>query len=109
MLDVCYVDLVGCDDVVFLLFKQKTSYEMRISDWSSDVGSSDLAATGRKRSSSQSDGKDRSFALRLRLPGDHAVDIERDQRADRDQRERADEGVEEIGRASGRERGCESV
>src|SRR3546814_18667720 len=24
-------------------FKQKTAYEMRISDWSSDVGSSDLA------------------------------------------------------------------
>src|SRR3546814_5768502 len=27
---------------VFLLFKHKTSYEMRISDWSSDVCSSDL-------------------------------------------------------------------
>src|SRR3546814_5838351 len=27
---------------VFLLFKQKTAYEMRISDWSSDVCSSDL-------------------------------------------------------------------
>src|SRR3546814_10420365 len=27
---------------VFFLFKQKTSYEMRISDWSSDVYSSDL-------------------------------------------------------------------
>src|SRR3546814_10171446 len=27
---------------VFLFFKQKTSYEMRISDWSSDVCSSDL-------------------------------------------------------------------
>src|SRR3546814_5568304 len=26
----------------FLFFKQKTAYEMRISDWSSDVGSSDL-------------------------------------------------------------------
>src|SRR3546814_3026744 len=26
-------------------FKQKTAYEMRISDWSSDVCSSDLAAT----------------------------------------------------------------
>src|SRR3546814_10094112 len=25
-----------------LLFKQKTAYELRISDWSSDVGSSDL-------------------------------------------------------------------
>src|SRR3546814_18489599 len=34
-------------DVVFLLFffffKQKTAYEMRISDWSSDVCSSDLS------------------------------------------------------------------
>src|SRR3546814_13744598 len=27
-------------------FKQKTAYEMRISDWSSDVCSSDLEATG---------------------------------------------------------------
>src|SRR3546814_7692435 len=34
-----------------LLFKQKTAYEMRISDWSSDVCSSDLnimAARGRR-------------------------------------------------------------
>src|SRR3546814_1748170 len=30
------------DDVVFFFFKQKTAYEMRISDWSSDVCSSDL-------------------------------------------------------------------
>src|SRR3546814_8449596 len=28
--------------VVFCFFKQKTAYEMRISDWSSDVCSSDL-------------------------------------------------------------------
>src|SRR3546814_1200847 len=32
---------------VFFFFKQKTAYEMRISDWSSDVCSSDLTATGR--------------------------------------------------------------
>src|SRR3546814_7650972 len=31
--------LVSC---VFFFFKQKTAYEMRISDWSSDVCSSDL-------------------------------------------------------------------
>src|SRR3546814_8699109 len=30
---------------VFFFFKQKTAYEMRISDWSSDVCSSDLLAT----------------------------------------------------------------
>src|SRR3546814_1822200 len=29
-------------NVLFLFFKQKTAYEMRISDWSSDVCSSDL-------------------------------------------------------------------
>src|SRR3546814_10729805 len=29
---------------IFFFFKQKTAYEMRISDWSSDVCSSDLAA-----------------------------------------------------------------
>src|SRR3546814_4383578 len=29
---------------VFFFFKQKTAYEMRIRDWSSDVCSSDLAA-----------------------------------------------------------------
>src|SRR3546814_3224911 len=32
---------------VFLFFKQKTAYEMRISDWSSDVCSSDLDARHR--------------------------------------------------------------
>src|SRR3546814_8251362 len=31
---------------VFFFFKQKTAYEMRISDWSSDVCSSDLPIVG---------------------------------------------------------------
>src|SRR3546814_11588540 len=31
---------------MFFFFKQKTAYELRISDWSSDVCSSDLAAPG---------------------------------------------------------------
>src|SRR3546814_2721420 len=31
-----------CDIIFFFFFKQKTAYEMRISDWSSDVCSSDL-------------------------------------------------------------------
>src|SRR3546814_1342763 len=39
----CYV-LAFCLYVFFFFFfKQKTAYEMRISDWSSDVCSSDLA------------------------------------------------------------------
>src|SRR3546814_20617011 len=32
--------------ILLFLFKQKTAYEMRISDWSSDVCSSDLAPAG---------------------------------------------------------------
>src|SRR3546814_986484 len=31
---------------IIFVFKQKTAYEMRISDWSSDVCSSDLVAVG---------------------------------------------------------------
>src|SRR3546814_3890178 len=45
-------DFAGISDVdvrfvIFFFFKQKTAYEMRISDWSSDVCSSDLSACGR--------------------------------------------------------------
>src|SRR3546814_6645752 len=35
--------------VVFFFFKQKTAYEMRISDWSSDVCSSDLRSALSRR------------------------------------------------------------
>src|SRR3546814_3504032 len=43
-----YVGYIYDDVIVYLflcifVFKQKTAYEMRISDWSSDVCSSDLA------------------------------------------------------------------
>src|SRR3546814_3801113 len=40
MVHVCFVLFV------FFFFKQKTAYEMRISVWSSDVCSSDLAVAG---------------------------------------------------------------
>src|SRR3546814_20797464 len=44
----------------FFFFKQKTAYEMRISDWSSDVCSSDLqgAAPSTVRQQRQSEGTD---------------------------------------------------
>src|SRR3546814_1133076 len=38
---VCLISIF-LDLCVFFFFKQKTAYEMRISDWSSDVCSSDL-------------------------------------------------------------------
>src|SRR3546814_4246633 len=46
MVVITFIDYVfsSCFHVFcFFFFKQKTAYEMRISDWSSDVCSSDLA------------------------------------------------------------------
>src|SRR3546814_8483071 len=40
--------------ILFFFFKQKTAYELRISDWSSDVCSSDLSYS-KKSDKSQSD------------------------------------------------------
>src|SRR3546814_1758040 len=45
LLSIMLFDCVCC----FFFFKQKTAYEMRISDLSSDVCSSDLSASGRYR------------------------------------------------------------
>src|SRR3546814_1965780 len=64
----------SCDLVVigFFFFKQKTAYDRRISDWSSDVCSSDLA---------QPIGRDlggaglREDVLHLREARDHAFDL----------------------------------
>src|SRR3546814_9095659 len=38
----CVLHVYVCGCYFFFFFKQKTAYEMRISDWSSDVCSSDL-------------------------------------------------------------------
>src|SRR3546814_16118435 len=43
----------GVFGVFVFFFKQKTAYERRISDWSSDVCSSDLGGRGRYRSRGQ--------------------------------------------------------
>src|SRR3546814_9951190 len=40
----CVTNCVGMSWLCVFFFKQKTAYEMRISDWSSDVCSSDLPA-----------------------------------------------------------------
>src|SRR3546814_5589353 len=46
---VCFCTLIWLFLSFFFFFKQKTAYEMRISDWSSDVCSSDLAVGGMER------------------------------------------------------------
>src|SRR3546814_17100363 len=42
---------------LFFFFKQKTAYEMRISDWSSDVCSSDLEGDFPERNQHEADGE----------------------------------------------------
>src|SRR3546814_3791401 len=97
----------------FFFFKQKTAYEMRISDWSSDVGSSDLLLR------EQSLRRIERARLADRM-AQHAVDEaesgeERDERhEDRDQRHQREavlaevEPDHEIGRATSRGRGCQA-
>src|SRR3546814_3788856 len=45
--------------MILFFFKQKTAYEMRISDWSSDVCSSDLAARSEQRARRYEDARKR--------------------------------------------------
>src|SRR3546814_10153032 len=95
---------------VFFLFKQKTADEMRISDWSSDVCSSDLDAAMEKvapalRQEPRGGVFVRAAVLPARGDGQHAV---------ADGRVVDAVGVSlqfvvEIGRASCRERVCQYV
>src|SRR3546814_19887913 len=54
---------------VFFFFKQKTAYEMRISDWSSDVCSSDLSCFGKRAGDCT-----RPTSNRHQRPGPESVD-----------------------------------
>src|SRR3546814_10113223 len=65
--------------VMFLFFKQKTAYEMRISDWSSDVCSSDLGRRAQARAGRPGGG--RGGPPQRAAPGSQAP--ERDAAADR--------------------------
>src|SRR3546814_14535466 len=110
--------------LVFFFFKQKTAYEMRISDWSSDVCSSDLHAVD-AAAARVGDDDDRG-ALLARAAGATRTVLERfgiarnfdmDDEAERRQIDaaRSDVGrdadlgaaVAQIGRASGRARVCQ--
>src|SRR3546814_1447464 len=79
---------------VFFLFKQKTAYEMRISDWSSDVCSSDL--------------KD-EFKMALKWTKENCKEGKDYNEADKQRSRKEKDGDWEIGRASCRERVCQYV
>src|SRR3546814_9542566 len=105
----CVVCRVLCL-LFFFFFKQKTAYEMRISDWSSDVCSSDLFLVGvRQRARQRTRGRRVDPALELLgvdairdLIGADTATLEQGE----DLRVGKTRGVQ-IGRASCRERVCQ--
>src|SRR3546814_5232859 len=98
--------------LLFFFFKQKTAYEMRISDWSSDVCSSDLAVgeAGRHPHPGLPVRRgDRAVAFPALRIG-RAAGVDDAQPARRSLRAgEAEVEPLEIGRASCRERVCQSV
>src|SRR3546814_2600304 len=87
--------------ILFFFFKQKTAYEMRISDWNSDVCSSDLVA-GSALTPVAAAARDASTLARERLRR-----LSRYVSGNRDAVEWDDQ--HQIGRASCRERVCQYV
>src|SRR3546814_4728562 len=96
---------------LFFFFKQKTEYEMRISDWSSDVCSSDLnllayAWTGNV---SRRRGEGFTVASGVRPCTDGYINLLGGQRLPQLLRMIGRDDLAEIGRASCRESVCQSV
>src|SRR3546814_2301616 len=115
----------------FFFFKQKTAYEMRISDWSSDVCSSDLATALEGLSKRVGLEKDTDTLLRIAAVAnkaqrrmtqkeEHVLDpasaVARvplkltkrfTEKLNHDGSVERSESQEKNGRASGRERGCQ--
>src|SRR3546814_7413699 len=106
-----YVVFAFC--VVFFFFKQKTAYEMRISDWSSDVCSSDLQAGGQLVGHARGSGPtEQLIEHRHRVAGRATAGPHHEGqcgRLDRDALLLAQLTEIEIGRASCRERVCQYV
>src|SRR3546814_17134605 len=120
--------IIVCVFVVFF-FKQKTAYEMRISDWSSDVCSSDLLAVVQRLGDSGGEVEPRhllvtDLGVQAHEFGPLERAAERDGVAERGQQDVAARLVrlrldreadvvalvgDEIGRASCRERVCQYV
>src|SRR3546814_10792125 len=90
--------------VMFFFFKQKTAYEMRISDWSSDVCSSDLCGRPFRI-------HERMFGLQVEACAEAASGARQHHRAHGTViNQRVQDRVEvQIGRASCRERVCQYV
>src|SRR3546814_3181846 len=105
--------LFYCLLYLFFFFKQKTAYEMRISDWSSDVCSSDLVLQYRAL------GRSRRYTIGLHgvwtaesARQEAKVQLGRVAQGDNPAEERQIDHkaiTVKIGRASCRDRGCKYV
>src|SRR3546814_4849028 len=103
--------------VICFLFKQKTAYEMRISDWSSDVCSSDLsprrpfARSGLVVGLLQGGDVELGHRAQRRADGDDTIGLTAHQLGQhrRNHLPGHPEPVGEIGRASCRARECQNV
>src|SRR3546814_10068176 len=100
----------------FFFFKQKTAYELRISDWSSDVCSSDLSAVVDRRKASaigsvivQDKRRNNPAAEGGAIPPPVATSINRVARTWPARSGRASSISSKIGSASCRERVCQYV
>src|SRR3546814_2341717 len=100
--------------LIVFFFKQKTAYEMRISDWSSDVCSSDLR-DGAEPAGTRTMDRVRSVQLQPKYPDrcpDAATGQQSDPHAPEPGAEPDQSGPQsghQIGRASCRERVCQYV
>src|SRR3546814_9194206 len=107
---------VSCFIMVFFFFKQKTAYEMRISDWSSDVCSSDLLvqqqiliAAGEKFTLRQRDVQIKGHSIECRINAEDAFKFTPSPGRITNWHTPGGPGVRKIGRASCRERVCQYV
>src|SRR3546814_2867421 len=101
-----------CLYISFFFFKQKTAYEVRISDWISDVCSSDLVLQRRLHADVARVGIDLRIDRRNHageLPASIGIVVDPHGLADGDLRELLLRQRKEIGRASCRERVCRYV
>src|SRR3546814_7632178 len=99
-----------CVYMCFFFFKQKTAYEMRISDWSSDVCSSDLRRVqGVAASTEGGPAPARGLSACARYRCFVALTVALVPGAPTSQPPRTQRVEGEIGRASCRERVCQYV
>src|SRR3546814_2014515 len=100
---------INVEYVIIFFFKQKTAYEMRISDWSSDVCSSDLmrAAFEDKKANCQPAGG----STQKSAPGskENCNTAGREKTGRRPATHDSTPYLNQIGRASCRERVCQYV